>query len=92
MTIEYIDLIDTGPKAEFPPYTRKSALEITDAGLCVIGNLPHGYVFNPATARDRDNLVNFLQGIEYTETETRVNKKMVSLSDALVDIARGIQK
>mgnify|MGYP000224026021 CR=1 FL=1 len=39
--------------------------ELSPDAITVIGNLPHGYDFQPTTAKDRDKLVEFLTKLEY---------------------------
>ena len=47
---------------------RVSTLAIYRApqSIKVVGILPHGYHFNPTTSQDRDNLVDYLQSLEYS--------------------------
>lgn len=47
-------------------HPRKSTLAIRSEYLEVIGNLPHYYGFKPATAQDRDLLVDWLSTLDYT--------------------------
>lgn len=59
----FIGITDSGMGADSPP--RVSTLQITDAGLCVLGNLPHGYTFRPTTSGQRDKLCNYLQSLDF---------------------------
>lgn len=65
MTSYYLSITHTGTGAASPP--RVSTLQTTDRGLCVLGNLPHGYTFKPTNAKERDRLCSYLQSLEYTE-------------------------
>lgn len=60
----FISITENGSGAELP---RLSTLQITKAGLCVLGNLPHGYTFKPSNARERDRLCSYLQSLTFTE-------------------------
>ena len=82
--LEFVSIIETGGGDD----SRVSSLAICDAdpvgSLRVVGNLPHGYTWQPATARDRASLVTFLQGIEYPDPDTDTDK----LAAELVAITR----
>lgn len=60
--MNYISVIESGTGDDSP---RVSTLEVTDKGLCVLGNLPHGYTFKPLTAADRGALCNYLQSLNF---------------------------
>jgi len=63
----FIDLIELNGKPEDRP--RQSTLMIGGSGqhggLEVIGVLPHGYEFKPFKAADRDELVGWLNRLDY---------------------------
>lgn len=67
MIIGFINLIQSGGQIVDRP--RSSSLTPTSDGesLAVVGVLPHGYVFRPKTARDRDALVEYLKQLEYSQ-------------------------
>lgn len=79
MGVKFIGITESGTGAAMP---RVSTLQITEDGLCVLGNLPHGYTFAPTTARDRDKLCNWLQSQNYMEVRSD------GLKAALIDITR----
>ena len=58
--MNFIDIIQTD--TEEP---RVSTLAAYGESLKVVGVLPHGYNFRPTTAKDRDNLVHWLNKLEY---------------------------
>jgi hypothetical protein len=73
--LRFISLIETNPdKFGFDPTVdrpRSSALAVGGSSvpvdsLRVVGVLPHGYEFKPATPDDRDALVEYLEGIVYS--------------------------
>jgi len=59
----FINIIETNGDKDCP---RKSTL-LAYPGKCldILGNLPHGYEFKPATAADRDSLIEWLNTLEY---------------------------
>lgn len=63
MTTEYFDLIEVTDIDQ----PRTSSLGVSPGidQMRVVGILPHGYCFRPKTARDRDNLVDWLIQLEY---------------------------
>ncbi len=61
--MRYIDLIETSVTTK--KRARRSSLGMGTEGLWVIGVLPHGYAFRPATAKHRDALVRYLTDLEY---------------------------
>ena len=82
---KFIGIIETGTGADCP---RVSTLEITDAGLCVLGNLPHGYTFKPTNRAQRDALVTYLENLHFNADGEPV--KPSELSATLSSIARGL--
>ena len=69
MSIRFIDLIEVPTRGD-TANPRVSSLAITDRApnvLRVVGGLEHGCEFQPKTPAERDELVEYLQSIEYPE-------------------------
>jgi len=64
MTLNFIDIIQTGKPVTADDWPRSSHFIVGDDHLQVGGNLPHGYTWRPRTNSDRDALVNWLQSLE----------------------------
>jgi hypothetical protein len=65
MTPRFISIVESDTYTDLP---RTSTLAISKTNpdvLEVVGILPHGYLFRPKTAKDRDALVHFLNNLEY---------------------------
>ena len=65
----FFDIIETNATDKTHP--RQSSLMIggsrQNGGMEVLGNLPHGYEFKPRRAIDRDELVGWLQRLDYPQ-------------------------
>jgi hypothetical protein len=59
---EFIDIKSTGEDE------RVSCFEVTDHGLRVVGNLPHGYEFRMKTLKDGEKLAAWLNEQRQTST------------------------
>lgn len=71
MTMQFIELIGTSRESVTK---RNSALGIdarshVEPLFEVVGVLPHGYYFKPATAKDRDAMILHLLKMEYPEAD-----------------------
>jgi len=53
--MKFISIVSTGKDK------RVSTLQVTKTGLCVLGNLPHGYEFKMKTAKDKAKLQTWLR-------------------------------
>ncbi len=62
--MQFIDIIATDKE-----HPRQTSLMIggsrQNGGLEVLGNLPHGYEFKPRREQDRDELVGWLNRLDY---------------------------
>ena len=68
MSIQWIDIIETGDDIKEPRTSSLAIYSRKPAELRVSGNLPHSYTFRPATAGDRDRLCNWLESLQYPVT------------------------
>jgi|3_EtaG_2_1085321.scaffolds.fasta_scaffold00581_17 hypothetical protein len=71
MANHYITLTGAAP-GDAGDEARTSSLVITggEPGIKVLGELPHGYIFTPATDEDRYALCEWLLNLEYPEEKS----------------------
>ena len=59
--MHYIDIIGGTPVNDECAMSRRSSIMLALNGLTVVGNLPHGYQFEPKSKKDAQALINYLQ-------------------------------
>ena len=64
MSIQWIDISRNYPTME-PSKASLGVFASEPDRLRVVGGLPNGYTIRPETAKDRDRLVKWLNGLDY---------------------------